>query len=704
MFYVNALKFGGYEEITKKRLWKKMYDLMGGDKRSTSAATCTRRHYEKLLLPFERFLNGHKKSNDISDMKEQDVEGMDVDDGNSILSDDASTKSPQTNLVTDTVNKVFFEDERDEAKQDIEIEDLDDNANDNENIPPEEDERIILKLTDTSAKNVMKYKLSESLDRDMSIKIIQDNCKESKQSQFNEDVHVFSVNKEKQDERFTQIVKNQLINNDTEDVKINLIDVLKTNSKNEMPKTCTDLAKHECDNNNSVIITPTSLPSCPSFTSPTILSRSDNQSFPTILFSHSNSHKMTALVHPTQREPLIDNDLNDLEELKRQNQEIILFKPLKNETCETIIKSPPPPSSINTSVEKQADQEVIIPSPKPALNIENTETPIIPKSSELETAKESQTKSDSPPSSNSKSIISDSTDLTSRNISVIQKLDHKQADKSLRPLPAHTNSLKYSVSHIYSINTSNSEDSLKNCEILDLSVKKHPKVVDTTKTNNQHISRSSTNLLTPASNDGILLDLSVKKKKSSSIEQIARNVRPNPIISQHPKPLYRKEFKAKPASITQTQPVTVKREKAKPDRQRGNLSQNASSHIALSHMPSIAEYNPPLPAFIGSPAFLPTWNTSMSHFPNPHMASTSNTSFDLPVQSQQYMNLFRGSLHTNESNSRNSLSGINMMDQTKLMEAYTSPFLVKTLMEQKQFFNNANFRNPAFAHLFTSSK
>ncbi|XP_041371233.1 AT-rich interactive domain-containing protein 5B-like isoform X2 [Gigantopelta aegis] len=58
LFYVNAKKLGGYEEITKKRLWKSLYDMMGGHASSTSAATCTRRHYEKLLLPFERHENG----------------------------------------------------------------------------------------------------------------------------------------------------------------------------------------------------------------------------------------------------------------------------------------------------------------------------------------------------------------------------------------------------------------------------------------------------------------------------------------------------------------------------------------------------------------------------------------------------------------------------------------------------------------------
>nr|XP_046910574.1 AT-rich interactive domain-containing protein 5B-like [Dermatophagoides farinae] len=58
LFFTQAQKYGGYEKITKQRLWKKLYDDLGGDKRSTSAATCTRRHYEKLLLPFERQLNG----------------------------------------------------------------------------------------------------------------------------------------------------------------------------------------------------------------------------------------------------------------------------------------------------------------------------------------------------------------------------------------------------------------------------------------------------------------------------------------------------------------------------------------------------------------------------------------------------------------------------------------------------------------------
>uniref|UniRef100_T1KRQ2 ARID domain-containing protein n=1 Tax=Tetranychus urticae TaxID=32264 RepID=T1KRQ2_TETUR len=59
LFYLFTLtqKLGGYERITKQRIWKIVYDRLGGDPRSTSAATCTRRHFERLLLPFERHLN-----------------------------------------------------------------------------------------------------------------------------------------------------------------------------------------------------------------------------------------------------------------------------------------------------------------------------------------------------------------------------------------------------------------------------------------------------------------------------------------------------------------------------------------------------------------------------------------------------------------------------------------------------------------------
>ncbi|XP_018599477.2 AT-rich interactive domain-containing protein 5A isoform X1 [Scleropages formosus] len=53
-------KLGGYDSVTARRLWKNVYDELGGSPGSTSAATCTRRHYERLVLPFERHLRGEE--------------------------------------------------------------------------------------------------------------------------------------------------------------------------------------------------------------------------------------------------------------------------------------------------------------------------------------------------------------------------------------------------------------------------------------------------------------------------------------------------------------------------------------------------------------------------------------------------------------------------------------------------------------------
>ncbi|XP_029031326.1 AT-rich interactive domain-containing protein 5B isoform X2 [Betta splendens] len=55
-----AQKLGGYELITVRRQWKHVYDELGGNPSSTSAATCTRRHYERLLLPYERHMKGEQ--------------------------------------------------------------------------------------------------------------------------------------------------------------------------------------------------------------------------------------------------------------------------------------------------------------------------------------------------------------------------------------------------------------------------------------------------------------------------------------------------------------------------------------------------------------------------------------------------------------------------------------------------------------------
>lgn len=78
-------KLGGYENCTANRMWKTIFDELGGHHISTSAATIMRRHYERyfilnfnyqkfgyyvfcpffrFLLPYERHLKGesHKPS------------------------------------------------------------------------------------------------------------------------------------------------------------------------------------------------------------------------------------------------------------------------------------------------------------------------------------------------------------------------------------------------------------------------------------------------------------------------------------------------------------------------------------------------------------------------------------------------------------------------------------------------------------------
>ncbi|KAK2513081.1 Arid5a, partial [Columba guinea] len=58
--YKAVEKLGDYELVTGRRLWKNVYDELGGSRGSTSAATCTRRHYERLLLPYVRHLKGEE--------------------------------------------------------------------------------------------------------------------------------------------------------------------------------------------------------------------------------------------------------------------------------------------------------------------------------------------------------------------------------------------------------------------------------------------------------------------------------------------------------------------------------------------------------------------------------------------------------------------------------------------------------------------
>lgn len=56
LMYSVVKRLGGYKKVTMDRLWKVVYNELGGCPGSTSAATCTRRHYERLMLPYEEHL------------------------------------------------------------------------------------------------------------------------------------------------------------------------------------------------------------------------------------------------------------------------------------------------------------------------------------------------------------------------------------------------------------------------------------------------------------------------------------------------------------------------------------------------------------------------------------------------------------------------------------------------------------------------
>ncbi|XP_059083538.1 AT-rich interactive domain-containing protein 5B-like [Tigriopus californicus] len=114
LFFLKVEKLGGYEGCMNKKSWKAIYDELGGNPQNTSAATCTRRHYEKFLLPLEKHMRakakGGKKAN-------QD----------SISSNDASdkeSKSPIALQDMDKSSRTTSPEEKDKFKTEEEMEDI----------------------------------------------------------------------------------------------------------------------------------------------------------------------------------------------------------------------------------------------------------------------------------------------------------------------------------------------------------------------------------------------------------------------------------------------------------------------------------------------------------------------------------------------------------------------------------------------------
>ncbi|KAK7790611.1 hypothetical protein R5R35_008067 [Gryllus longicercus] len=79
-FFTKVQKLGGYNSVTANRLWKTIYDELGGHQGSTSAATYTRRHYERLLLPYEKSTRGEQKDGVRNHTKLKSVKSEDKSD------------------------------------------------------------------------------------------------------------------------------------------------------------------------------------------------------------------------------------------------------------------------------------------------------------------------------------------------------------------------------------------------------------------------------------------------------------------------------------------------------------------------------------------------------------------------------------------------------------------------------------------------
>ncbi|KAG5263016.1 hypothetical protein AALO_G00281530 [Alosa alosa] len=100
-----AQKLGGYEVITARRQWKNVYDELGGNPGSTSAATCTRRHYERLILPYERYTKG-EEDKPLPPVKPRKQEGNGQEGGATTTTTTAATAATTTTSPAGAKTKV----------------------------------------------------------------------------------------------------------------------------------------------------------------------------------------------------------------------------------------------------------------------------------------------------------------------------------------------------------------------------------------------------------------------------------------------------------------------------------------------------------------------------------------------------------------------------------------------------------------------
>lgn len=257
---------------------------MGGDRRSTSAATCTRRHYERLLLPFERYLNGFA-DRELPVQEEEDGEGESNNSGeegvgstasnNNSLAEDSSKSASGEEGGNDSVFS-FKEDKKEEIKDKVKEEDTDAKAASVSDLKMASDDEKIVKKEEVTSNlpETNCLDLSSKTVKMLSPALEEKDVKEEEQPLLLKFTPTLDSQKKKSSKKICKKSKMENI----EKIKIETSDndlpqpLALSNLKKSSPCNCLD---------------------CPaSSSSPSLLSESS---------SCSKNKKVTALVHPTQR-------------------------------------------------------------------------------------------------------------------------------------------------------------------------------------------------------------------------------------------------------------------------------------------------------------------------------------------------------------------------------------------------------------------
>lgn len=116
--YSRVQKLGGFESVTASRMWKTMFEEVGGSNSNTGGATIIRRHYERLLLPYERNVRGQKYRPTAAierrrlKSKASSISDTEISEGDQSSNGDAtpvatSSYTPTSNSATDTKVRII---------------------------------------------------------------------------------------------------------------------------------------------------------------------------------------------------------------------------------------------------------------------------------------------------------------------------------------------------------------------------------------------------------------------------------------------------------------------------------------------------------------------------------------------------------------------------------------------------------------------